>query len=148
MVSVAIGIPQDFETICDINEVCQKYPEPRKSLLQTLSLPNHHKWVAFVDDRMAGFLISRWKLVNRANIYNVSVLPEYRKQGVATALIQECEKFNAGLQYIDLHVDVNNPAQKLYFDLGYRADQIREDFYGEDTKAIHMWKPMGKPCIE
>ena len=59
MVNVAIGIPQDFETICDINEVCQKYPEPRKSLLTTLSLPNHHKWVAFVDDKMAGFLISR-----------------------------------------------------------------------------------------
>lgn len=55
-------------------------------------------------------------------IYNLHVVPEYRRKGVARRLLDEAEKWARleGLKSIGLHViDFNEPARRLYESLGY-----------------------------
>lgn len=52
---------------------------------------------------------------------------EYRRQGVATAIIQEAERLGKekGCTCIGLEVGINNPkAKRLYEKLGYVADLL------------------------
>lgn len=55
-------------------------------------------------------------------IYNLHVVPEYRRKGVARRLLGEAEKWARleGLKSIGLHViDFNEPARCLYESMGY-----------------------------
>lgn len=81
--------------------------------------------------------------VNKGFSYvsNVSVLKEYRGQGIATALMKQAEKLGRGdIRLIRLHVRFDNPAQKLYFDLGYRVVKVLEEFYAGSDTALLMEK--------
>ena len=133
--------PSDYKTIYDINQVCHKPFEPNIDLLFKLQV--HDTWVAVEDGNVVGFLIARVTERDEVNIYNVAVLAEHRGKGIATALVRECEKVYWNYPLIYLHVDVNNPAQKLYFDLGYRATSIKLNMYGDDRNGIHMQKVLG-----
>ena len=134
--------PSDYKAIYSINQRCHRIYEPNIDLLYKLQ--TGFTWVAEENGKVMGFLISRIVEDKLANIYNVSVLPEYRGQGIATALFKECHEFYRG-NSLCLHVNVNNPAQKLYFDLGYRVLSIKENFYGDGENAIHMCKVLGAP---
>lgn len=134
--------PNDYQAILEINERCHNPNalEPRDSLVEKLRFLE--TWVFEEEGKVVGFLIGRQGSENSpANIYNVAVLPEFRKRGIAASLIQEFEKFYAGkCIYYYLHVDAQNPAQKLYFDLGYRVLALANDFYGDRTIALRMVK--------
>lgn len=135
----------DALPIYTLNRNCHKYAQPNIELLAVIK--NGETWVAELDGKVVGFLISRITQVGlggqgRVNIYNVAVDEQFRGKGIATELFKACHDFYKGQEYIYLHVDVNNPAQKLYFDLGYRASEIKRDFYNEGEHALVMWKSL------
>lgn len=122
--------------IFKINKECHEQPESNLGLLEQI-----HKsitWIATEGDIVVGFLVSTYK--QAPYIYNVSVLPEYRNKGIATALFNKCHEFYSQQKDIYLYVDTNNPAQKLYFDLGYRVIDLKRCFYGQDKDALVMLK--------
>ena len=54
--------------------------------------------------------------------YNLHVIPEYRRKGIASSLVDEAEKCtkSKGLSSIGLHVvDFNTAARQLYESKGY-----------------------------
>ncbi|MCK6417959.1 MAG: GNAT family N-acetyltransferase [Alphaproteobacteria bacterium] len=60
-------------------------------------------------------------------IQDIKVLPEYRQRGIATALIETCEKMarQEGFKAIGISFGLHagfGPAQRLYIKLGYRPD--------------------------
>lgn len=129
---------KDLRDVLNINKICHEKPQPNLGLLEQI-----HKglvWVAVIDDKIVGFLLSIYR--EGPYIYNVAVLPEYRKQGIATALFTACDKYyyHEGCYFTYLYVNVNNPAQKLYFDLGYRVHEIKEDFYEPKQDALVMYR--------
>jgi ribosomal protein S18 acetylase RimI-like enzyme len=66
-------------------------------------------------------------------LWSIAVRP--RRQGFGTTLLKEIEAFyrKAGRQGISLTCNTHNPAQKLYFDLGYRVERVLPRYYGEDN---------------
>lgn len=70
------------------------------------------------------------------DIMNLFVGEEFRKQGIATALMEEMfekEDYNR----IMLEVNENNvEALKLYSKLGFKEISLRDRYYGEDTAII------------
>lgn len=138
--------PKDATSIFTINK-SHKFTtiEPNESLLSKIDSPHVTTWVAELDNKVVGFLISRQ--VNNINtctfnVYNVAVDEQYRKKGIASELFKTMEDYYKGGGYAYLHVDVNNPAQKLYFDLGYRVYDIVPGFYGDKTLALKMYKTL------
>ena len=65
----------------------------------------------------------------------------HQGQGLGTQLLKEIERRYPDHKKINLFVGVNNPAQKLYYDLGYRATRVVRDIYPEED-AIRMTKEL------
>lgn len=126
---------KDATHLFNINKACFGFPEPNLSMLE-----NIHKgqtWVCCQDgDKPIGFLISIYQ--NGPHVYNIAVDPDFRKMGVATALFEEFHNFFREQDVTHLRVHFNNPAQKLYFDLGYRVSYIEKDYYGIEQDALFM----------
>jgi len=75
-------------------------------------------------------------------IWAVCTTPYFRGRGIASLLIDEIEQFYRDkYDRINLYVSVDNPAQKLYFDLGYRIVGVEKDIYeSAHRNALHMVK--------
>ena len=99
--------------------------------------------VTFIDNNErinCGFIIA---FVDEGSpwIWTVMVQRWHRKEGIATRLITKVEEHykNLGYSHICLYVSDDNPAQKLYFDLGYRVIRVVKGVYG-DKPALKMVK--------
>jgi ribosomal protein S18 acetylase RimI-like enzyme len=78
---------------------------------------------------IVGFAIVR--NVEHPYIWNIAVDPTYQSRGVGGNLLREIIKnytLNKESQIL-LHVDATNPAQKLYFDYGFRVVAVEEDYF-------------------
>ena len=94
-------------------------------------------------DRLVGYLIiSRY--ADAWHIMNVAVDPDYRRQGVATKLLNRLFEATAGddRRGYTLEVRVSNgQAIKLYEGLGFVARGIRRGYYTDNREdALIMWK--------
>jgi ribosomal protein S18 acetylase RimI-like enzyme len=127
---------KDLQSVLEINKFCHKKPQPDDMLLELIDKADI--WVAEEDGEVIGYLISI--LRDGPYVYNVAVLPEHRGKGVATALFKQFELYFKQNGFYYLFVDSSNPAQKLYFDLGYRVISIKKNFYGPKENALVMIK--------
>jgi len=72
-------------------------------------------------------------------IWSIATKEGFRGCGIATGLIVEILTFyfDRHAEGIGLTVNVNNPAQKLYFDQGFRATRVIPRYYG-DVSGLRM----------
>ena len=98
-VAIRRGRPEDIARVLELWERADATPKPTdtpEGLAQLLAGPQAVLLLAEVDGRMAGTVIGGWDGW-RGNIYRLAVLPEYRRRGVATALMREVDAALAGL---------------------------------------------------
>ncbi len=105
-----------------------------------LSKPSGICLVATEDDDLLGYLVcSRYDRV--WHLMNVAVIPERRRQGVATRLISQLISEAGDELPFTLEVRVSNrDAIAMYERLGFRSAGVRPRYYqdnGED--ALIMW---------
>ena len=83
-----------------------------------------------------------------ADIHNIAVVEEFRRQGIARRLIARLERWakDQGASEILLEMRVGNTeARPLYQSLGYREVRVRKDYYAPGMDAIVMSKSVGAP---
>lgn len=116
---------------------CFAHPWSREDLKKQISLDTSHFLVATVDGNVAGYM-GLQIFGGEGYVTNVAVLPEYRKQGIAEALVREQMKNN--MLFITLEVRESNlPAISLYTKCGFKNVGIRPNFYSAPTEnAIIM----------
>lgn len=88
-----------------------------------------------------GFIVYRI-VVDEAEIITIGVNPDFRRQGIAAAMVGIIEKTlkNQGVKKIFLEVASNNiPAQKLYENSGFVQVGLRPKYY-DGVDAILMSK--------
>ena len=88
--------------------------------------------------------IGIWNIVDEGHITNVAVSPKYRRQHIATIMIDTLIKSTeeAGIKRHSLEVRAGNTAAKnLYEGFGFVQAGLRKGYY-EDNKedAIIMWR--------
>ena len=107
-------------------------------LAGVLSLPEYTHFKASVDGRLAGFVAAEQRREEtKAWIITIGVFPEYRRQGIARALLNEIEA-RIHLPVVRLCVRRSNlAAQRLYESSGYHAIDIWRHYYrsGEDAQV-------------
>jgi [ribosomal protein S18]-alanine N-acetyltransferase len=85
---------------------------------------------------MIGFVAGDQKSGDLAWIATIGVLPEYRRQGIAAALLQECET-RLGVSRIRLSVRLGNTgAIRLYEGFGYKRIDIWPQYYQDGMDAL------------
>ena len=90
-----------------------------------------HFFAHEVDGKIVGYACVRI-MYEEAQICNIAVLPEHRRQGIATELLQAVADFakEKGCERAELEVNVSNtPAIEMYRKCGYEEVGIRKNFY-------------------
>lgn len=81
----------------------------------------------------------------KARLITIAVMPDYRNQGLARAMLAFLEKKMAKLclRMASLEVGVANvAARNLYLSIGYRIVGTIPDYYGKGKDALFMEKPI------
>lgn len=90
-----------------------------------------HFFAYEIDEKIVGYACVR-TMYEEAQICNVAVLPEHRRKGIATQLLQTVADFakEKGCERAELEVNVANlPAVELYRKCGYEEVGVRKNFY-------------------
>lgn len=85
-----------------------------------------------------------WRVLDELHINNLAVLPEYRRQGVASAILARvfAEARALGANRATLEVRRSNRgAQQLYEHLGFTVAGVRRGYYSHpDEDALVLWR--------
>ena len=80
-----------------------------------------------------------------ADIHTLTVIPEFRRQGIATSMLRDLEAWaeSKGVEAVMLEMrEGNNEAQPLYEKAGYHAISRRDNYYAKGIHAVIMRKEL------
>jgi [ribosomal protein S18]-alanine N-acetyltransferase len=139
-----LSIP-DLDPIVEIENAVYPTPWSRSMFAGELAKPSSVSLGAFDDEAgglVAYLVVSRY--VDAWHIMNVAVHPGYRRQGVASRLLDELFELTAGdpRRGYTLEVRVSNTtAIALYERFGFEPSGIRRGYYTDNREdALIMWK--------
>jgi ribosomal-protein-alanine N-acetyltransferase len=141
---IVLATWHDFNAVRRLEKICFPVDAwPFWDIIGVLTLPDVLRMKAEIAGDLAGFIaVDIRKRENLAWIAVVGVLPDYRRQGIATALIQACED-RLTVPYLRLSVRASNQAaQVLYEQLGYTAFDRWPGYYVGGEDAVVMQKRM------
>jgi ribosomal-protein-alanine acetyltransferase len=119
---------------------------PLLDLVAVLTYPDVVRLKAVLDGQMVGFIAGDLRRGEGLGwIATIGVLPEYRRQGIARALLHECEK-QMNITRLRLCVRTENvEAIKLYEAEGYQHVDIWRDYYNDrgDALVMEKYNPVG-----
>ena len=117
--------------VAALEKLCFTDPWSEMSIASELQNLWAYWLVAVSDDRVVGYIGSQSSF-DEADIMNVAVHPEYRRQGIAEGLICTLveELKNRGIHALLLEVRATNaPAIALYEKLGFQQVGLRKNYY-------------------
>jgi ribosomal-protein-alanine N-acetyltransferase len=136
---------RDLNTIEEIERTSYPTPWSRSMFAGELAKPSSFSLGAFDPEAgglVAYLIVSRY--VDAWHIMNVAVHPTYRRQGVASRLLDELFELTAGdpRRGYTLEVRVSNAtAIALYERFGFEPSGIRRGYYTDNREdALIMWK--------
>lgn len=137
---------KDFEQIHDIEQACFVEPYTREQLMYEFSEnPLNKILVVYDEDKIVGF-VDYMITFNSATISQIAVLPNYRKKGLGSKLLEEMEKsfpkeIDDVVETITLEVRESNiNAISFYKKNGYENVVIKKHYYKNGENAVYMIK--------
>jgi [ribosomal protein S18]-alanine N-acetyltransferase len=136
---------QDLDAIVAIENAVYPTPWSRSMFAGELAKPSSLSLGAYDQEAgglVAYLIVSRY--VDAWHIMNVAVHPEYRRQRVASRLLDELFELTAGdpRRGYTLEVRVSNAtAIALYERFGFEPSGVRRGYYTDNREdALIMWK--------
>lgn len=116
-----------LDDVYKIEKICFLNPWSKEDLAKQINNETSHFLVADISGRAVGYM-GLQIFSGEGYVTNIAVLPEYRGQGIATALISEQMKND--MDFITLEVrESNTPAINLYTKTGFEKVGVRPGFY-------------------
>jgi len=124
--------PEHIPQIEELEKRCFSMPWPADLLISQMKDAQHEFIAALdADGRILGY-VGMMYVLDEGYIANVAVAPEYRRQGIADALIKRLEELCLAhaLSFVSLEVRAGNvPAITLYEKHGFRRVGLRKNYY-------------------
>ena len=117
--------------VAQLEKLCFSAPWSENSISSELTNPLSCWLVALDGDRVAGYVGSQ-TVLDESDMMNIAVDPQYRRQGIAQALVEELVKCLArkGSRCLTLEVRASNAgAIALYRKLGFVQVGLRKNYY-------------------
>lgn len=129
--------------ILKIEQACFSTPWTEQGIAESIENENTYLYIATIDDKIAGYMGVQI-FSGEGYVTNVATLPEFRRMGVAKALIEEVLKNE--MEFLTLEVRESNiPAISLYKSLNFVEVGKRPRFYREPTEdAVLMTRFMNE----
>ncbi len=123
--------PDDVDRILELEQLIFPDPWPRSAFVEQVSGEGWGGYVAVSQGTIVGYLCT---LIadTESHITNIAVLPEYRRHGIATLLLEPFLRLVSGtrVEYILLEVRAGNrEAQAFYERHGFRFLYRRNKYY-------------------
>ncbi len=131
-----------IKEIAKLEKICFSTPWSEKALEEAF-MAGTKFFTAQKDNKVLGY-VGISAILDEGYITNIAVFPEYRSQGVGTALLKYLYKFakEKSLKFISLEVrESNYTAISLYEKQGFKTEGKRKNFYTAPTEdALIMTK--------
>lgn len=144
---------QDLNDLRKLEEICFGEDSwPLWDLIAVLTLPKIVRLKAMMGEKMVGFIAGDPHTREGIGwIATLGVLPQYRRLGIAAALLEACER---ELDLPNLRLSVrrsNEPAIALYRKFGYQMIDVWRNYYysGEDALVLEKRReplPTNEAC--
>ena len=137
---------EDLPEVLQIEKLC--YPNPWREMTFRGEIYNQPISFPFVfvhkhQRRIIGYIIF-WCIKERAQINNIAVHPDFRRMGIAEAVMRQVLDHirKAGAELVTLEVRPSNiAARSLYKKLDFEVIGIRENYYNNPPEnALIMGK--------
>jgi ribosomal protein S18 acetylase RimI-like enzyme len=132
---------EDFQRVMAINDACYSgdFRPPREIMQDMISISD--VFVARAHRALDPEIIYGFAIVRNATqpyIWNLAVDPAYWGRGIASMMLDHIIAGYTKDKYsqITLHVNAKNPAQKLYFDYGFRVTAIVPNYFNPDSGLL------------
>lgn len=131
-------VKEDAPELASLDKICFSVPWSEKSFADEAENPLAGYFVARKDGKIVAYG-GIWLVADEGQITNIAVLPEYRKMGIASALLERLIDY-AGEKSIVLEVRESNlSAISLYEKYEFKKAGVRRNFYHSPTEnAIIM----------
>ncbi len=137
----------DVAAIAELEKQCFSDPWSADSIASELVNPLSYWLVAEVDGQVAGYVGSQ-SVLDAADMMNIAVSPDYRRQGIAKALVNELTAYLSKNNVIALLLEVrvsNEPAITLYEKMGFQQVGRRPNYYRNPREdALILRKGLSK----
>lgn len=133
---------EDIPAVIDLDRKSFSLPWPERSFrFEVTDNPASRCWIAELDGKIVGMIVV-WLLVDEAHIATIATHPDFRRQGIAQALLSHAlrQVLEEGARSSFLEVRESNvAAQEMYRKFGYEAIGRRRRYYKDnDEDAILM----------
>jgi ribosomal-protein-alanine N-acetyltransferase len=95
--------------------------------------------VAVEGNRIVGFLVARTLSADEREILNLAVAPDFRRKGVARALLDSALQAFRGCVFLEVR-ESNGVAQKFYKSLGFKELSKRTGYYDSPPETAIVMK--------
>ena len=133
---------EHLKDIAALEKICFSRPWSLEAILESYSRGTVF-FTAERNDKVLGYIGINC-VMDEGYITNIAVFPEFRRMGVATALLERVFSLagDRGLSFVSLEVRPGNEAAlNLYKKLGFKEEGRRRDFYSDPKEdALIMTK--------
>lgn len=119
------------QQVAALEAICFRDPWSEKSIASELTNPLSLWLVAMEGDKVVGYIGSQ-TVLDESDMMNVAVHPDYRRRGIAEALVLALadELITRNSHSLTLEVRASNaPAIALYEKLGFEQIGLRKNYY-------------------
>ena len=131
MISISPFQAEDAHEIAELEKLCFSSPWSETELLASACLSYAVYFTARLDNGIAGYA-GMYIAADQGVINNIAVFPQYRRRGIASALIEAlaAEGRSRGLSKLCLEVRASNAAAlSLYEKNGFYRVGLRRGYY-------------------
>jgi ribosomal-protein-alanine N-acetyltransferase len=126
----------DLQEVLEIERSSFTTPWSETSFFNEIKNPRSISKVARLGDRIVGYLCAS-RIIDEGHIRTFAVHPEFRKRGIASALVRDIldQLKEESCRFVFLEVRASNSgARKMYENFGFRELGIRKNYYASPVE--------------
>ncbi len=130
----------DLDEVYELETACFSHPWTKNMFAGELTQTTTTYMVAEKDGKIVGYM-GMYQALDEGNVTNIAVLPEYRRLGIASALLNSFINLciDKKLCFLTLEVRKSNiGAISLYKKFGFTEVGLRPKYYDNSEDAVLM----------